>query len=880
MTKKLQAVLVALLALLGTLAGAGQAAAEPRPTSDLLLPYFEVDLEAPGTATTLFAVVNSRSQKVPVGIEVRTDWGIPMLKATLTLEPRQVRTFNLRDWLIAGRLPDRDIDKAELAHLAAALTGRRSPKDGLYYSTEKKPGLAVGSVVIRTLGPDFSDALWGDYFYIDTLKNLSSGDTLVDIDGTHCPGLCKRHALRFLAGAAFDAGTEVVFWTDKAGRPSASPVYPYADFAVIDATAYDEPGKALGGHEIDALPVEVKKVGELALAQPFGWLELRTEETSYFGVRYSAEGRYSVAFQSWCLPEELPPSGPAIRIRKLTNGADADLEPGPSIAVGAAVTWTYEVTNTGDVPLSDVRVTDDKGVAVSCPKDALAVGESMDCTGHGVAEACQYANLGTATGTPPNAPDVSDFDMSHYFGALNARIDLELLVEGQDADDTPGPTIAAGSPVHWTYQVRNTGDTELTGVAVKDGAGAAVACPKSTLKAGESMTCSVTGPAAAGAHSEVATASGQPSCGGAAADSDPAHYTVDGPKQPRIKIKKATNGEDADAAPGPEIPVGGAVTWTYVVTNNGDVALTGVQVTDNKGVAVSCPKTSLAVGESMTCTGHGTATAGQYENIGSVTGNPPSGSPVSSSDPSHYYGKTTPNPRIKIKKATNGEDADAAPGPKIPVGGAVTWTYVVTNNGDVALTGVQVTDNKGVAVSCPKTSLAVGESMTCTGHGTATAGQYENIGSATGNPPSGPPVSASDPSHYYGEIPPPPGGEGCTPGYWKNHTDSWPPTGYSPSQLVKSVFSQAVLYPALGNSTLLEGLSFPGGETLEGAAEILLRASVAALLDSSHPGVDYPRTTASVISDVNAALASQDRDTMIGLASDLDKDNNLGCPLN
>ena len=31
---------------------------------------------------------------------------------------------------------------------------------------------------------------------------------------------------------------------------------------------------------------------------------------------------------------------------------------------------------------------------------------------------------------------------------------------------------------------------------------------------------------------------------------------------------------------------------------------------------------------------------------------------------------------------------------------------------------------------------------------------------------------------------------------------------------------------------------------------------------------------------VNAALASGDRDTMLSAASSIDRDNNLGCPLN
>jgi len=41
------------------------------------------------------------------------------------------------------------------------------------------------------------------------------------------------------------------------------------------------------------------------------------------------------------------------------------------------------------------------------------------------------------------------------------------------------------------------------------------------------------------------------------------------------------------------------------------------------------------------------------------------------------------NPSIDIEKATNGEDADNPTGPLIPVGDTVTWTYVVTNTGNV-----------------------------------------------------------------------------------------------------------------------------------------------------------------------------------------------------
>ena len=125
--------------------------------------------------------------------------------------------------------------------------------------------------------------------------------------------------------------------------------------------------------------------------------------------------------------------------------------------------------------------------------------------------------------------------------------------------------------------------------------------------------------------------------------------------------------------------------------------------------------------------------------------------------------------------------------------------------------------------------------------------------------------------------PPPPPSEGCTPGYWKNHTESWPPTGYTPSQKLSSVFANT---GTLGSNSLLTALGFAGGNTLDGKKQILLRAAVASLLDAAHPGVDFDLTAAQVIASVNAALASNNKDTIIGLATQLDNANNGLCRLN
>ncbi len=83
----------------------------------------------------------------------------------------------------------------------------------------------------------------------------------------------------------------------------------------------------------------------------------------------------------------------------------------------------------------------------------------------------------------------------------------------------------------------------------------------------------------------------------------------------------------------------------------------------------------------------------------------------------------------------------------------------------------------------------------------------------------------------------------------------------------------------LDTNTLLQALSFKGGSGSVSAARSLLRAAVASLLNSAHPDLTYPLTTEEVIVQVNAALASNNRATMLQLAANLDAYNNALCPL-
>jgi len=119
-------------------------------------------------------------------------------------------------------------------------------------------------------------------------------------------------------------------------------------------------------------------------------------------------------------------------------------------------------------------------------------------------------------------------------------------------------------------------------------------------------------------------------------------------------------------------------------------------------------------------------------------------------------------------------------------------------------------------------------------------------------------------------------GEGCTPGFWKNHHDAW--QDFTPTQLVGSVFTGCSVFPTLADDSLDDALRYNGGNNTLGAARIMLRACTAALLNEAHDDIDFG--VDDVVGLCNTACATEDRSTMLGLGGLLDDANNDGsCPL-
>ncbi len=371
---------------------------------------------------------------------------------------------------------------------------------------------------------------------------------------------------------------------------------------------------------------------------------------------------------------------------------------------GATIDYTFLLTNTGNVTLTNVGIADPKVGPVACPTTTLAPGASTTCTATYTltqldVDAGNVPNTAIATGTPPTGAPV-------------------VATDTTDTPIVPGPAITldkqagtpsgnnAGDTISYNFLVTNTGNVTLTNVVVDDPKVGVVTCPVTTLAPTESTTCTATyaltqADVDDGAVLNTATATGTDpnETDVSATDS----VTVGIPPEPAITLDKQAIDPVGGSA-------GDSVDYTFTVTNTGNVTLTTVVVTDPMVGAVTCPVTTLASTESTTCTATYTLTqadvdAGEVVNTAIVTGVDPNQTEVSATDT-----VTTPitqTPGIALDKIATAK----AP---VAVGDTIDYTFVVTNTGNITLVDIEVSDPMLGTVTCPATTLAPGESMTCT----------------------------------------------------------------------------------------------------------------------------------------------------------------------
>jgi uncharacterized repeat protein (TIGR01451 family) len=466
-------------------------------------------------------------------------------------------------------------------------------------------------------------------------------------------------------------------------------------------------------------------------------------------------------------------AGPAERAAALT--LSKLVSPTTVTSAGQDVTYKFEVTNSGSVSVDDIAIheTAFSGTGtlgpITCLATTLAPEMSTTCTAtytltQADIDAGSVTNTAEATGTSSSGAVSSPPDSA----TVTVHQTPELALVKSVSPAAPS-SFVVGQVITYTFQVTNTGNVTIHGAAIDEtafsgtGTMGPITCLATTLAPGVSTSCTATytltaADVAAGRVTNTAHATGiapdgtavtSPPDSAEAADTDVAALAV---------AKSATVSDHV-------------IDYAFKVTNTGNVSDDDIAVHETafsgSGTPgpITCLATTLAPADSTACTEIYTVTAadiaaGEVTDAAEATGTASTGAVTSPPDALAVPLEQTA--ALALSKT-------ALPATVTHVGQVVTYSFAVTNTGDVPVTGIGIDEiafsgtGTFAVITCPASPLAPGETTTCTTTYTVTladaeAGKIVNTAEATGSnltrsPVISPPSTATVTAHVGPSVP-------------------------------------------------------------------------------------------------------------------------------
>ena len=449
------------------------------------------------------------------------------------------------------------------------------------------------------------------------------------------------------------------------------------------------------------------------------------------------------------------PNDPSIKLTKRINGDDANEKP-VAVSRNTPMDITFEAKNTGNGPLTDIKVSDDKikPEAIKTPAEKLAAdgtnvpftgtlrpgekaiysAELMSPAGHNQTHINKAEVVASAPKDLNSAEPrfVQDSDIAQAKTPANASVTVRKFINGKESHEAPGVRVHSGSDMTVTLEVENTGTAwlhqfdvtdqiegelkpqsfvEPTQKLKRDGN---VADFNGELAPGEKATYSldIPAPKAGSEHKDTATVRAQraDNVPGEATASDDAFAFA--PGIPGLVLAKRINGEEANKAPGVEVKADSMMNVEFEVTNNGSTVLKGIRLIDDEipEDLIVAPTEKLSI-EGVKSRYDATLNPGEHAVFTAKVPAPEPGkthkntakvgaTPViegEEQDPIHVtdsaHAFTPGTPGISVAKKVNNFDADAAPGPLVLPREEMNFTFEVTNTGTTPLKEVKVTDD-------------------------------------------------------------------------------------------------------------------------------------------------------------------------------------------
>ncbi|MFT4188300.1 MAG: hypothetical protein QM621_06920, partial [Aeromicrobium sp.] len=324
-------------------------------------------------------------------------------------------------------------------------------------------------------------------------------------------------------------------------------------------------------------------------------------------------------------------------------------------------------------------------------------------------------------------------------------------------DDVNGNGLAdAGETIAYSFEVTNSGGQPLTGVSVVDPLVSGLAPSGFDLAVGESRTVTADpytvteADLIAGSVDNSATATGSAPGGGTVASDPDTTTTTTMPAQPRLLVEKTADLDDANG--NGVADAGETVSYSFEVSNTGNLTITDVSVVDERVSGLTPAGFTLEPGENQTVTAdpytvtEADVLAGDVHNSAVATGTSSGGDPVESPEST----TTTPTPpvapKLLIEKTADHDDADGSG--TADAGETIAYSFVVTNTGNVTVSDISVVDPLVSGLDPSGFTLAPGESRTVTAdvytvdEADILAGWVHNSASASGVDPNDDPVDS------------------------------------------------------------------------------------------------------------------------------------------
>ena len=451
-------------------------------------------------------------------------------------------------------------------------------------------------------------------------------------------------------------------------------------------------------------------------------------------------------------PRDTPDDPPKVTVENPALSVIKEVDKG-SVKVGDTINYTITVTNTGNVDLTDVKITDTFTGNGTLNTNTLPDGVQYENRVFTIANlpadsdpvtinvSYTAVEADAVTGTIINSAE-SDLDndksddkvTTTVTEADNPAISITKTASVKGLELKEGDTVDVGDTITYTLKVENTGNTSFDTVTVTDTMWTSGKVTQITQKIGdteyltnlpengiwtivprvtddptfdpdETWTCTYTYTVQDGDTTIENTATVSTTEDGPG-DSDTITIPVTGYDLSIEKVLTSVNGEPYQE--GSKVRPGDVLTYTINVTNNNEETVTSFTVSDNlwqenqvETITIGAATAdvtggsylfqgTLYQGDTWTCTYDYTVP----EDVASVSNTAVIDLPGDNDPGDNVTVEVEPDaPGLKVEKSLSQVNGSDYTGGKVSVGDKLTYTIQVTNTGNTTLSGVTVEDS-------------------------------------------------------------------------------------------------------------------------------------------------------------------------------------------